>query len=106
MRDIIKLADMTEKEALDILCAGNGAIRGIDRFDKRLDIFPLAFAANARRELRIQRSKWIVRDNRLGELSRPSNLSDWPECTIDDAMFELARHVWCDCVRVANGGEL
>lgn len=105
MRDTIKLSDMTEAEALSILCAGNGAIRGVDRFDKRLDIFPLAFATNARRGLRIRRSTWIVRDNDC-EWSRPSNLADWPECTIDDAIFELARHVWCDCVRVANGGEL
>lgn len=105
MRNIIRLSDMTERETLDILCAGNGAIRGVDRFDKRLDIFPLAFATNARRGLRIRRSTWIVRDNDC-EWSRPSNLADWPECTIDDAMFELARHVWCDCVRVANGGEL
>jgi len=42
----------------------------------------------------------------MGERSRPSNLSEWPECTIDDARFALAREVWCDAVRVSNGGQL
>lgn len=104
--DTIRLETMSETETLELLFAGNGAIRGVDRHDKRLAHFSAAYAANVRRGLRVVRSKWETRDNRLGVLSRPSNLSEWPECTEFDARFELARHVWCDAVRVSNGGVL
>lgn len=104
--DIIRLATMSESETLELLIAGNGAIRGVDRHDKRLAHFPAAYAANISRGLRMLRSKWETRDNRLGMLARPVDLSDWPECTEFDARFELARHVWCDAVRVSNGGLL
>jgi hypothetical protein len=106
MPDIVKLAHMSEKETLAILLDGNGYVRGVDRFDKRLEHFGAAYQTNVRRNLRFQRSKWSMRDDRLGNLSRPSNLADWPKCSVDDARFELARHVWCACVRVSNGGEL
>ena len=106
MRNISKLATMTETETLAILCEGNGAVKGVDRFDSRLQHFSDAYRVNVIRNLRIDRNTWTVRDNGIGLLSQPSNLADWPECTMEDARFELARHVWCDAVRVSNGGQL
>lgn len=107
MGNIVKLASMSEREALDLVCTRNGAIAPVDRTDKRLAHFPDAFRANVTRGLQIDRDTWIVRDKGyIGLRSRPVDLSDWPECSDFDARFELAREVWCDSVRVANGGAL
>jgi hypothetical protein len=106
MNATTKLASLTEAETLAILVEGCGAIRGVDRLDTRLQHFSDAYRVNVTRNLRINRDTWIMRDNGVGVLSQPSNLSDWPECSIADARFELARHVWCDAVRVSNGGQL
>ena len=104
---IVKLDSMTEQEARDLVCDGMGAIRGVDKSDARLVHFSDAYRANVIRGLQINRATWIVRDKGyLGVHSRPVDLTDWPECTLSDALFSLAREVWCDAVRVANGGQL
>ena len=51
---------------------------------------------------RIDRKTWVMRDDRIGELSRPVSVTDWPECTPDDARESLARHVWAMAVKFQN----
>lgn len=104
--NLVKLESMTEAEALALVCSGMGAIKGVDRFDRRLEHFSDSYRVNVIRGLRIDRDRWTVRDNGIGMRSQPVNLADWPKCTIDDARFALAREVWCDAVRVSNGGRL
>lgn len=52
--------------------------------------------------LRYNRKTNILRDNRLGVLSRPSSPSDWPEATPDETREYLCREVWCDAVAQYN----
>ena len=52
--------------------------------------------------LRVDRRTWIMRDNRIGILSQPVNLSEWPECTPEDARDSLAWEVWCSAVQLYN----
>ncbi len=104
---IVHLSSLTETEARDLVCSGMGAIPAVDSSDKRLVHFSDAYRANVTRGLQINRDTWTVRDKGyLGVHSRPVDLTDWPECTLSDALFSLAREVWCDAVRVANGGQL
>ena len=51
---------------------------------------------------RIDRKTWVMRDDRIGELSRPVSVTDWPECTPEDARESLARHVWAKAVKLQN----
>ena len=106
MANISRLESMSERETLAIVLAGTEHCKGVDRFDKRLQHFSDAYRVNVIRDLRINRDTWVMRDNGIGLLAQPSDLSDWPVCTHDDARWELARHVWCDAVRVSNGGAL
>ena len=74
----------------------------VDRTDNRLRFWDTCFETATRRNLRMDTAKWTMRDDRLGILSQPVSLAEWPECTNDDAEFELAREVWCECDRMHN----
>lgn len=53
------------------------------------------------KNLRINLKTWITRDN-TGILCEPVNLSDWPECSLTDAISELTNSIWSDAVRIRN----
>lgn len=62
-----------------------------------------AFFAAKRQNLRFNRKTWVLRDDQSGELSRPSERSEFPtEATLEDATHDLAKSVWCDAVRAHN----
>lgn len=62
-----------------------------------------AFFAARRANLRYDRRTHILRDDRLGELSRPSKPSEWPqEADPEETQEALCRSVWCDAVRARN----
>lgn len=61
-----------------------------------------AYLRARRYNLRIDRIRNIVRDNRLGIISRPVNSSEWPEATPDEAREALCHEIWCDAVRAYN----
>jgi hypothetical protein len=61
-----------------------------------------AYLRAVENNLRYDRKTNVMRDNRLGELSRPSNPSEWSEATANEAREYMARQVWCDAVRVFN----
>lgn len=52
--------------------------------------------------LRYNRKTNILRDNRLGVLARPSDPSDWPEASLEEAREYLCDEIWCDAVRAFN----
>lgn len=52
--------------------------------------------------LRFNRKTNVMRDNRLGILSRPTNPSEWDEATPEEAREQLCHEIWCDAVRAYN----
>lgn len=86
--------------ARQLVIDGAGAIRGVDPSDPRLEFFEEAYKQAVAVNYRIDRNTWVERNDRDGWLSRPSDPSDWPPCSLEDARFTLARGVWCDAVRL------
>lgn len=72
------------------------------QYIKALDYLPDAYSAAERANLRYDCATNIMSDNRLGELARPSNPSEWEPASKDDAKEYLARRVWGDAVRRFN----
>lgn len=71
-----------------------------------LDLVTESYHDAHRRCLRFNRRTWTTRDNRLGWLSRPSNIADIThEATPDEALYELCREIWCNAVRRQNINE-
>jgi hypothetical protein len=101
MKRHMHLSELSLQDVKDILSKGPGYRKGVDANDKRLAFLEKAYSEDKRDDYRIDRKTWIERDNQ-GERSRPSNLSDWPECTVEDAEYTLAWGVWCDAVRFYN----
>ena len=99
--DVFRLRALPLDRVKNLLFTGFDAIQAVDRGDKRMEYIAAAYQSAAANDLRVIRSKWQTRDNRLGVLARPVDLSGWPECTVQDAEFVLARKVWCDAVRMA-----
>jgi hypothetical protein len=63
---------------------------------------PLSFDLSEKRKLTMDRKTWTLKDRRTGTLSQPVRLSEWPECTYDDARHEVARHIWAKACRMEN----
>ena len=78
----------------------------VARNDSYRDALPhvaSAYFAAKRHGLRYDRRTHILRDDRLGELSRPSSPSEWPaEADLAETQEALCRSVWCDAVRARN----
>ena len=65
-----------------------------------------AYNACRAHNLRYDRVSNILRDDRLGVLSRPSNPSEWQEATLSEARDWIAREVWCKAVGDFNRRKL
>lgn len=52
--------------------------------------------------LRYNRKTNILRDNRLGILSEPSNRSEWSIATVDEAIDAISHEIWCNAVSTYN----
>lgn len=52
--------------------------------------------------LRYNRKTNIMRDDRLGILSRPSVPSEWKEASVEEAQYYLCQEVWCNAVSQYN----
>jgi len=93
-------------KAVDHLTLTDCILYAVDRrgkYQRAYDIFlGVAYKAAIRNKLRFDRSRWTMRDNRLGVLEQPTNLSDWPECTYEDAINSMARKVWSNACRLQN----
>ena len=61
-----------------------------------------AYCLSESQRVRIDRKTWVMRDDRIGELSRPVSVTDWPECTPEDARESLACHIWAKAVKFQN----
>lgn len=61
-----------------------------------------AYNAARKENLRFHRKTNILRNNRLGILSRPVTPYEWPEATRDEAREALMDEVWCQAVSAFN----
>ncbi len=93
-------------KAVDHLTLTDCVLYAVDRrenYRRAYDVFlGVAYDAAIKNNLRFDRSKWTIRDDRLGVLEQPTNLSEWPECTYTDAKESLAREVWSTACRLQN----
>lgn len=99
---LVHLKEISRDQARRMVIAGSGAIRGVDPRDQRLVRWAECFGRAVQNRLRYNTVSNVMRDDRLGVLSRPSNPAEWPEYSREDALFDMARSVWCDCVREHN----
>jgi len=85
--------------ALSIMSRAHDCGRYINvQADRVLD----AYNAARNRNLRYNRVTNIMRDDRLGILSRPSDPSQWEKASLNDTREYLAREVWCNAVAQYN----
>ena len=66
------------------------------------DLVYTAYIKAKAQNLRYDRKRNIMRDDRLGVLSRPSNPSEWQEASFHEALTYLMRHLWAKAVREYN----
>ena len=103
---IVNINNLSRCDNRELLKRGLGAISGIDtqciKGARALKYLDQAFDKACTRDLRYNTKSNIIRDSRTGVLSRPSNPSEWEECSREDALFYLAREVWCNAIRKAN----
>jgi hypothetical protein len=93
-------------KAVEHLTLTDCIVYAVDRrenYRRAYDIFlRVAYNAAIKNKLRFDRSKWTMRDDRLGVIEKPTNLSDWPECTYRDAKNSMAREIWSTACRLQN----
>lgn len=61
-----------------------------------------AYQAARRNKLRFNRKTHVLRDDRLGVISRPKDPMGLAEASVDAARLELISRIWCDAVRAHN----
>ncbi len=99
---IIKIKEIPSAQAKSMVINGLESIQGEDSLDPRFRFWNKAYNKAVSNNLRINQKTETIRDNRLGELERLSDMTQAEFVEKEAAQFRLAHRVWCDCCKYHN----